>query len=249
VRLKKSLGQHFLKDRGIIRKIVDSMEVSPEDRVVEIGPGGGALTEEILKRNPKELYLIEIDREWADYLKERFGDRVKIFNADATTFDFSSLGEGLKFFGNLPYNVSTKIIRNLLTHRKAFKEGVFMVQDEVANRLTATSGKDYGYLPALLQNFFKLKKLFKVPPQAFTPPPKVMSAVFKMEPKEFNLPEEELLAFENFLKRAFSMRRKKLKKNLGVKEFPPEFSHLQDRRAEEVSPSELYALFRALNQR
>ena len=249
MRLKKSLGQHFLKDKGIIRKIVDSMEVSPEDRVVEIGPGGGALTEEILKRNPKELYLIEIDREWADYLKERFGDRVKIFNADATTFDFSSLGEGLKFFGNLPYNVSTKIIRNLLTHRKAFKEGVFMVQDEVANRLTATSGKDYGYLPALLQNFFKLKKLFKVPPQAFTPPPKVMSAVFKMEPKEFNLPEEELLAFENFLKRAFSMRRKKLKKNLGVKEFPPEFSHLQDRRAEEVSPSELYALFRALNQR
>jgi 16S rRNA (adenine1518-N6/adenine1519-N6)-dimethyltransferase len=249
VRLKKSLGQHFLKDKGIIRKIVDSMEVSPEDRVVEIGPGGGALTEEILKRNPKELYLIEIDREWADYLKERFGDRVKIFNADATTFDFSSLGEGLKFFGNLPYNVSTKIIRNLLTHRKAFKEGVFMVQDEVANRLTATSGRDYGYLPALLQNFFKLKKLFKVPPQAFTPPPKVMSAVFKMEPKEFNLPEEELLAFENFLKRAFSMRRKKLKKNLRVKEFPPEFSHLQDKRAEEVSPSELYALFRALNQR
>jgi len=249
LRLKKSLGQHFLRDKGVIRRIVDSMEISPADRVVEIGPGGGALTEEILKRNPGELYLIEVDRDWVDYLKERFGDRVKIFNADATTFDFSSLGEGLKFFGNLPYNVSTRIIRNLLSHRRAFKEGVFMVQDEVAERLRATSGKDYGYLPALLHNFFKVKKLFKVPPGAFTPPPKVMSAVFKMEPKGFDISEEELLELERFLKRAFSMRRKKLKKNLGLKELPHQFAHLGDKRAEEIPPEELYALFKAVSRR
>ena len=248
MRLKKSLGQHFLRDKGVIKRIVEAGEIGPEDRVVEIGPGGGALTEEILKRNPAQLYLVEIDPEWAGYLKERFGDRVKVFNADATTFNFSSLGGGLKFFGNLPYNVSTRIIRNLLDHRRAMKKGIFMVQDEVAGRLTATSGKEYGYLPALLQNFFRIKKLFKVPPGAFTPPPKVMSAVFEMEPTGFDMEEGELLSFEDFLKRAFSMRRKKLRKNLGIKEFPSGFSHLKDKRAEEISPQELLSLFRALNR-
>lgn len=246
MRLKKSLGQHFLKDKSVIKRIVDAGEVGPEDRVVEIGPGGGALTEEILKRNPAQLYLVEIDPEWAEYLKKRFGDRVKVFNADATTFDFSSLGEGLKFFGNLPYNVSTRIIRNLLDHKKAMKKGIFMVQDEVADRLTATSGKEYGYLPALLQNFFRIRKLFRVPPGAFTPPPKVMSAVFEMEPTGFDMEEGELLSFEEFLKRAFSMRRKKLKKNLKVKELPPPFSGIEERRAEEVPPHLFLKLFKAL---
>ena len=246
MRLKKSLGQHFLKDKSVIKRIVDAGEVGPEDRVVEIGPGGGALTEEILKRNPAQLYLVEIDPEWAEYLKKRFGDRVKVFNADATTFDFSSLGEGLKFFGNLPYNVSTRIIRNLLDHKKAMKKGIFMVQDEVADRLTATSGKEYGYLPALLQNFFRIRKLFRVPPGAFTPPPKVMSAVFEMEPTGFDMEEGELLSFEEFLKRAFSMRRKKLKKNLKVKELPPPFSGIEERRAEEIPPHLFLKLFKAL---
>ncbi len=246
MRLKKSLGQHLLKDKGVIKRIVDAGGIGPEDRVVEIGPGGGALTEEILKRNPSELYLVEIDPEWAEHLKRKFGDRVKVFNADATTFDFSSLGENLKFFGNLPYNVSTRIIRNLLDHRKVMKRGVFMVQDEVADRLTATSGKEYGYLPALLQNFFRIKKLFKVPPKAFVPPPKVMSAVFEMEPTGFDMEEGELLAFENFLKKAFSMRRKKLKKNLGIKKFPPPFSGLEEKRAEEIPPGTFLELFRAL---
>ncbi len=246
MRLKKSLGQHFLRDKGVVKRIVDAGEITPQDRVVEIGPGGGALTEEILKRNPKELYLIEIDPEWVNYLKERFGDKVKVFKADATTFNFSSLGEGLKFFGNLPYNVSTRIIRNLLDHRRALKKGVFMVQNEVADRLVATSGKEYGYLPALLQNFFRIKKLFKVSPKAFTPPPKVVSAVFEMEPTGFEMEEGELRAFEEFLKKAFSMRRKKLKRNLKVEELPPPFSGLEERRAEEVPPPLFLELFRAL---
>ncbi|WP_456341626.1 16S rRNA (adenine(1518)-N(6)/adenine(1519)-N(6))-dimethyltransferase RsmA [Thermovibrio sp.] len=246
MRLKKHLGQHFLKDKSVIKRIVGAGEIGPEDRVVEIGPGGGALTEEILKRNPAELYLVEIDPEWAEYLKKRFGDRVKVFNADATTFDFSSLGTSLKFFGNLPYNVSTRIIRNILDHRKAMKKGIFMVQDEVADRLTATSGKEYGYLPALLQNFFRIKKLFRVPPGAFTPPPKVMSAVFEMEPTGFDMEERELLSFEEFLKKAFSMRRKKLKKNLKVKELPPPFSSIEEKRAEEIPPHLFLELFKAL---
>jgi len=246
MKLKKSLGQHFLKDKGVIKRIVDSGNITPEDRVVEIGPGGGALTEEILKRRPKELILIEIDPQWVEYLNKKFGDSVRIFNADATEFDFSRLEEDLKFFGNLPYNVSTAIIRNLLRHRNSFREGVFMVQKEVADRLAAKSGKEYGYLPALLQPFFRIEKLFDVHPKAFIPPPKVWSTVFRMVPTGFEMEEEELLSFEKFLKSAFSHRRKKLKKNLSLKTFPKGFEELADKRAEEVSPETFLSLFRSL---
>jgi len=92
-RLKKSLGQHFLRDKKVVKRIVDSGKFSHEDSVLEIGPGGGALTEEIVSRNPKEFIAVEIDPEWVSFLKEKFGDRVKVINADATDFDFSSLGK------------------------------------------------------------------------------------------------------------------------------------------------------------
>jgi len=246
-RLKKSLGQHFLKDKNVVRRIVDAGKLSPEDRVLEIGPGGGALTEEIVGRNPKEFIAVEIDPEWVSFLKEKFGDKVKIIYADATDFDFSSLGGKFVYFGNLPYNVSTAIFRNLLTHRKTLKKGIFMVQKEVADRLTAKKGKEYGYFPALLSLFFDIKKLFNVPPKAFTPPPKVMSTVVEISPKEFDMEEEELRKFESFLKRAFSQRRKKLKKNLGIKELPEELREFKDKRAEEIPPLELLKIFRTLS--
>ncbi len=246
MRLKKSLGQHFLRDKNIIRKIVDSGDITPEDRVIEIGPGGGALTEEILKRNPKELIVIEIDKEWVEHLREKFGDRIKIVNADATKFDFSSLDGKFKYFGNLPYNVSTAVLRNLLDYRKLIKKGIFMVQKEVANRLVARKGKEYGYLPALLSLFFDIKKLFDVPPKAFIPPPKVTSTVFMVTPKEFDMEGRELIEFENFLKKAFSQRRKKLKSNLKIKNYPKEISEYMEKRAEEISPEKLLELFRAI---
>ena len=246
MKLKKSLGQHFLKDKNIVKKIVDAGNVSTEDRVVEIGPGGGALTEEILKREPKEIVLIEVDLQWVEYLKEKFEDSVRIFNADATEFDFSQLGGKWKFFGNLPYNVSTAIIRNLLNHRSVFREGVFMVQKEVADRLAATRGKEYGYLPALLHPFFRIEKLFDVHPKAFTPPPKVWSTVFRMVPTGFDIEKNELLRYEAFLKKAFSHRRKKLKKNLELDVFPSGFEEFFEKRAEEISPEQFISLFRAL---
>ncbi len=246
MRLKKSLGQHFLRDKNVVKRIVDAGNVSAEDRVVEIGPGGGALTEEILKRKPKELVLIEVDPRWVEHLKEKFGNSVRVISADATEFDFSQLGGKWKFFGNLPYNVSTAIIRNLLKHRSVFKEGVFMVQKEVADRLAATRGKEYGYLPALLHPFFRIEKLFDVHPKAFFPPPKVWSTVFRMVPAGFDMEEGEILSFERFLKKVFSHRRKKLKKNLGLKTFPEGFEELSDKRAEEIPPEKLLSLFRAL---
>ncbi|SMO45140.1 16S rRNA (adenine1518-N6/adenine1519-N6)-dimethyltransferase [Balnearium lithotrophicum] len=245
MKLKKRFGQHFLRDRNVIRKIVDSGSVSEKDRIVEIGPGGGALTEEILSRNPKELLLIEVDPDWVNYLKEKFGSKVKIVKGDATKFPFSELPGKWKFFGNLPYNVSTAIIRNLLRHRKVFDSGVFMVQKEVADRLTSRSGKNYGYLPALLSPFFKVEKLFDVHPKSFIPPPKVFSTVIRITPTGFSMEDSELTEFEEFLKRAFSQRRKKLKKNV---ELPDEFKSYGEKRAEEVSPDEFLRIFRALKE-
>lgn len=244
--LKKSLGQHFLKDKNIVKKIVKTGNVTFQDRVIEIGAGGGALTEELLRRRPKTLTVVEIDRGWVEYLKERFDNRVNVIHADATKFDFSSLGGEFKYFGNLPYNVSTAILRNLLKHRRTVEMGIFMVQKEVANRLSAKRGKNYGYLPALLSLFFSVKKLFDVPPTAFTPPPKVMSTVFKMVSKGFDMDEGTLIQFENFLKTAFSHRRKKLKKNLGSKNPPKEIAEQLERRAEELSPQILLKLFKTL---
>ncbi|WP_297445395.1 16S rRNA (adenine(1518)-N(6)/adenine(1519)-N(6))-dimethyltransferase RsmA [Desulfurobacterium sp.] len=248
-RLKKSLGQHFLKDRNIIKKIVDAAGIETDDTVVEIGPGGGALTEEILERNPQSLVCVEIDPEMVEFLKEKFKTRKNftILNEDAKKFDLSQVGSNLKVLGNLPYNVSTAIIRNLLNYIDSVQTVIFMTQKEVAQRLTSTVGKDYGYLPALLQNFFKIEKLFDVPPGAFVPPPKVWSTVFKMTPLGFRMEEKELKKFESFLKKAFSNRRKKLKNNIGK---PPsaELEEMFQKRAEEIPPTEMLSLFRKIRQ-
>ena len=247
MKLKKSLGQHFLRDKSVIRRIVDSGEISSQDKVVEIGAGGGALTEEIVSRHPERLVLIEFDPRWVAYLREKFKGKAEVIEADATGFDFSSLGGRWKFFGNLPYNVSTAILRNLLKHRGVFGEGIFMVQKEVTDRLVATGGKSYGYFPALLQPFFRIERLFDVHPKAFTPPPKVWSTVFRMVPTGFDMEESELLRYEAFLKKAFSHRRKKLKKNLGLDVFPPGFEEFFKKRAEEIPPERFVSLFRALH--
>ena len=243
IRLKKRFGQHFLKDKNITGKIADSLDIGEEDVVIEIGPGGGALTKELIKKKPKKLVCVEIDDEMIDYLKDEFKDcgSIEIVKGDAVKFDFSKCGSRIKVVGNLPYNVSTAIIRNLLNYKNILETAVFMTQKEVAQRLVSKKGKEYGYLPALLQNFFEIKKLFDVSPKAFVPPPKVWSTVFKMVPKDFSLDKEELEQFEKFLKKAFSSRRKKLKNTLGVE--LPGLSEVLSLRPEDVSPEEFYRLF------
>ncbi len=238
---KKRLGQHFLKSKPVVSKILKTVNVGADDIVVEIGGGKGALTEALFQKKPKKLIVIELDKELAEFLKERFKG-IDVVWADATEFNFSNLFDGsqkLKVVGNLPYNVSTRIIRNLINHHGVLKGCVFMVQKEVADRLTSLKGKSYGYLPALVWHFFDVKKLFDVPPSAFFPRPKVFSSVIEMIPKDTKVSPEELKDFERFLKVAFSQRRKKLKNVLDS--LPKEYS---ERRAEEVSPEEFLRLFR-----
>ncbi len=249
IKPKKRLGQHFLKDRKIIEKISDSLHIGKEDLIVEIGAGTGALTEELLKRNPKKLIAIEIDSELCEFLKEKFSNykNFKVLQQDAKETDFKRFGKSLKIVGNLPYNVSTAIIRNLINSSKNIDVAVFMTQKEVADRFIRKKGKDYGYLSALTNIIFEIKKLFDVPPSAFYPPPKVNSTVFIMKPKEFHIKPDKLIRFENFLKLAFSNRRKKLKNNLKVKNYPPELENTLSKRAEELSPEELFKLFERLD--
>ncbi len=243
MRLKKFLGQHFLKDKGVARRIVEAGDVKKEDRVLEIGAGGGALTEEILKKEPSQLVLLEIDSEWVEFLREKFGSSAEVIQADAVNFNFSELEGKWKFFGNLPYNASTAIIRNILNHRKVLLLGVFMVQKEVAERLTAVRGKNYGYLSALLYPFFKIEKLFDVHPKSFFPPPKVFSTVIRVTPKDFEMESGELLKYENFLKKAFSHRRKKLKNKINL---PEQLRDFGEKRAEEIPPQKFLEIFRTL---
>ncbi len=238
MKLRKSLGQHVLKDKNIAWKIVAALQIGHSDSIVEIGGGTGALTEEILNKKPKTLTVIEIDRNMVNILKERFNG-IRLINADASRFNISSIGKDLKITGNLPYNMSTAILENILTHRKSVRIGVFMIQKEVAERLISQKG----YFPSFLSFFFRVKKLFNVSPNCFFPRPKVMSTVIELKPKDFKLCEEDFEGLKDFLKRIYAHRRKTIENNLNIR--IPEFS---GKRAEELSQDELFELFTKFNR-
>jgi 16S rRNA (adenine1518-N6/adenine1519-N6)-dimethyltransferase len=212
-RPKKRFGQHFLTDRHYVRRIVETIGAQPGDSMVEIGPGTGILTEELAAR-VHPLYVIEIDRDLAGDLRGRFApDRVVVHEADALEFDFGRLPGPLRVVGNLPYNVSTPILFHIAEYASAIRDCVFMLQKEVVERMVAAPGTaDYGRLSVMLQYRFDMHLALRVPPGAFTPPPKVDSAVVRMAP----LGEARLRARdEPFLARlvgaAFSQRRKTLR--------------------------------------
>jgi 16S rRNA (adenine1518-N6/adenine1519-N6)-dimethyltransferase len=214
VRPKKSFGQHFLKSKGVVEKIADSLEITPEDTLIEIGPGTGILTEEILKRKPKKLILIELDKELIPLLEEKFGKYpdVEIINADATEVDFCKFGKKLKLVGNLPYNVGSLIVLNTVYTKDCVDRAVYMLQKEVAEKLTLKDKKP-SWLGIFLNTFFDTEYLMSVPARFFHPPPKVTSAVIKLEPKK-EQPNFDLMDYQRFLEKLFSERRKMLKKKL-----------------------------------
>ncbi|MFM2376450.1 MAG: ribosomal methyltransferase KsgA/Dim1 family protein [Bacteroidota bacterium] len=213
---KKHLGQHFLADENIARKIVSLLDKDFAGPVVEIGPGMGVLTKLLMERFP-EVWVVEIDSDAVDHLRERFaGTGLRIFHEDFLKWDFGLLG-GMpgQFIGNLPYNVTSPILFRLLEDRTCVQRGVFMVQKEVADRICATagaSGKEGGILTVLTDACFVRKSQFKVPPSVFIPPPKVMSAVFSMEMKP--KAEIDFDALKRVVKAAFGQRRKTLRNSI-----------------------------------
>jgi len=201
---RKRFGQHFLHDPRVLAHLVEALELSKDDFVVEIGPGEGALTHRLLDKVGR-LEVIEIDRDLAARL-----DKVKVHVADALEFDYSVFPRGVRVVGNLPYNISTPLLFHLARYAGRVRDMHFMLQLEVVERMVATpSTPEYGRLSVALQALFRMKKLFKVGSGAFRPPPKVESAVVRLEPLA-----TPLVVNEDLLRRAFSARRKTLRNAL-----------------------------------
>jgi 16S rRNA (adenine1518-N6/adenine1519-N6)-dimethyltransferase len=215
VKPKKHLGQHFLKDRNIAQRIVALLQAPPEAPVIEIGPGKGVLSQYLLPQYPN-LQLVEIDDESVAYLEENFTDPApQIVHEDFLKWDLAAAHPGdSHFIGTLPYNISSPIFFKLLENREIVKEGVFLIQREVARRICSPPGnKTYGILSVLLGYYFELKYAFTVPPGAFQPPPRVQSGVMRMERKV----QEEAVEFsmlKKVVKAAFNQRRKTLRNAL-----------------------------------
>ena len=218
---RKRFGQNFLQDPGIIGRIVRSIAPRPGERLVEIGPGLGALTEPLLE-GAGELDVVELDRDLIPILRTqffRYQDKLRIHHADALKFDFASLQSDqrrLRVVGNLPYNISTPLIFHLLSHSKLIRDMHFMLQKEVVERLAAQPGDGaYGRLGIMAQYRCRVDNLFAVPPEAFEPRPKVDSAIVRLTPyDQLPLRAASEADLGTLVRTAFGQRRKTLRNNL-----------------------------------
>lgn len=217
VKAKKHLGQHFLNDENIARKIADTLSLQGYNKVLEIGPGMGVLTKYLLDK-PIDTYVIEIDTESVEYLKSHYLKLSnKIISKDFLKYDLKEVfgNEPFAIIGNFPYNISSQIVFRALDFREQVVEFSGMFQKEVAERICEKKGsKTYGILSVLAQAFYDAEYLFTVSENVFTPPPKVKSGVLKLTRKEnYHLPCDEKLFF-NVVKTAFNQRRKTLRNSL-----------------------------------
>jgi 16S rRNA (adenine1518-N6/adenine1519-N6)-dimethyltransferase len=214
---RKRFGQHFLTSSDTIEQIMSAIMPQAGETIVEIGPGQAAISEP-LAHYATTLHAIELDRDLIAKLRRQFQDQsnVIIHEADALQFDFSTLGKQLRIVGNLPYNISTPLLFHLLTFKDIVTDMHFMLQKEVVNRISATPGnKSYGRLTIMLGCQLEVVPLFDVPPDAFTPPPKVMSSVVRMRPvphDRFDIHDPRKL--EQIVRQAFTKRRKTLRNAL-----------------------------------
>lgn len=234
---RKRFGQHFLQDKNIIYHIISAINPKPEDCLVEIGPGQGALTFPLIESCPElKLNLIEIDKDLVSFLKNQFSkyklkfnsqsqsqsqsqlDHLNIFETDVLKFDFAELkSKQLRIIGNLPYNISTPLLFHLVGYKDIIKDMYFMLQKEVVDRMSAVPRtKDYGRLSIMIQYDFDVIPLFDVPPSAFYPPPKVNSTVVKLTPKIRSDSEKvvDKNLFQQIVREAFQHRRKTLRNAL-----------------------------------
>jgi 16S rRNA (adenine1518-N6/adenine1519-N6)-dimethyltransferase len=246
------LGQHFLHDQHALARIASALSFEPGDLVIEIGPGEGALTECLLARGAR-VTALEIDPRLAGDLRERLGARgnLEVIETDILEVDLAGLiadrsGGSVPVVGNLPYYITSPILRHAFSASARINEAVFLVQKEVALRITAGKGsRDYGFLSVLCELYAERELLFSVPPGAFRPPPKVTSAVVRLTMRRGENVPENLISF---LKAAFRQPRKTLRNNLSVLYPRVELAPLPEgrRRAQEMSLGELTELWQRL---
>ncbi len=219
IKAKKSLGQNFLIDKNIIKSIVNVGGVKKNNVILEVGPGTGNLTEYILKKKPKKIFVIEKDSNLVNLLNGKFSDKINILNKDILKFDLNNISkEKIIIFGNLPYNISTKILTQWITTPekfKCYKKLILMFQKEVADRILAkTNSRNYGRLSIISNWRLNIKKEFNISPQCFFPKPKVDSTLLSFVPKKefYYIKNPENL--EKITRIFFNQRRKMIKNPL-----------------------------------
>lgn len=247
---KKSFGQHFLKDSNIIHKIADYVKSYQNHPIVEIGPGRGAITKELIPEI-RDFIAVDADRDMIEYLTKYFPEYQNCFiNADFLKFDLACLPfPQFVIFGNFPYNISSQIVFKALHHMDQVPVLLGMFQKEMAARIASGPGtKDYGILSVLCSLNYNIKILFDIHPNCFNPPPKVMSSFILMERKENHLNNLEFVELLKLVKFAFQFRRKTLRNNL--KSNPDFAKYLNepkfDLRPEDLNPQDYLALLRRL---
>jgi 16S rRNA (adenine1518-N6/adenine1519-N6)-dimethyltransferase len=254
VRPKKFLGQHFLKDKNIALRIVDSLVLSKGmNHVVEIGPGTGVLTQYLLANADIDLKVVEIDRESVAYLAEHYPAlKDRIISGDFLEMEIEKkFPANLMIIGNLPYNISSQIFFKILDHRNQVAQVVCMIQKEVADRIAEKEGsKTYGILSVLLQTFYDIEYLFKVPPGVFFPPPKVMSAVIRLARNKRDKLDCNEVLYRKVVKQAFQTRRKTLRNALKSLNLAASIYKLDimDKRAEQLSVEQFIFLTKEIEK-
>ncbi len=242
--LKKSLGQHFLKDEQIILKIADALKVHSFERLLEVGPGAGALTKALLQIPGIDFKAVELDEEKVAYLQKNFPVLQGRIISDSFLEIDKPFQQPFVVIGNFPYNISTQILFKIIEWQEDVPVVIGMFQKEVAERAASKEGsKVYGVLSALVQAFYDIEYLFDVPPEAFNPPPKVMSGVIRLTRRTSPLVVKSDRAYRNLVKTAFNQRRKTLR-NAVKSLFSPEVlkDDIFNKRAEALSIDDFAAL-------
>lgn len=222
IALKKTFGQHFLRDDILAQRIVSYVDLNQNSSVFEIGCGDGALTRMIVQCKFARLWVFEIDPEWAAYIQKRLPDpRMTVFQEDILSVNFERFEEYKPWvlLSNLPYQITFPILHILLKNRDLLSEGVIMVQEEVAKKITTTHGRGYGYISHLFQYYFDWTLKDKVHPSSFYPPPKVFSRLLHFKPKKNIQPIPDEENFWQFVKACYKQPRRTLKNNLVQKAF------------------------------
>jgi len=238
--LKKSLGQHFLKDENICKKVVAAIRQHPHQKLLEVGPGGGALTKYLLQIPAIDFKAVEVDAEKVEYLLNTYADlKGKLIHENFLAMEQPFRGR-FSVTGNFPYNISSQILFKILDWKENIESVVGMFQKEAALRIAAKEGsKIYGVTSVLVQAFFKVEYLFEVGEKCFTPPPKVKSAVIRLLPLEKTVEMKDQASFSGLVKAAFNQRRKTLR-NAVKHLFDPEIlkEEIFNKRAEQLTVKE-----------
>jgi len=247
---RKRFGQHFLVDTGIIHSIIRLIDPQPQDAVIEIGPGLGAMTKPLLAYL-NQMAVVELDRDLVKHWRSENISKLTVFEADALKFDFAAWvtsakkqvktspeGGRVLIVGNLPYNISSPLLFHLMAAAAYVDEQVFMLQAEVIERMVATHGaSEYSRLSVMLQSRYVLENVLDVPPEAFEPPPRVDSAIVRMTPRtDLILSEKEYQSLEKLVSMAFAQRRKVLRNNLSsIKDQLHLSDEILSQRAQDIS--------------